>query len=173
MGGVLGVIFSLIVVTERVQNMFSKLGIFEKPLNVIVTGLLGIGIAMKCKPSKKALIGGVIFPVLLIAELLFANTPKTISATIIIGFTSVGILAGILIGTAWQGALIGTFIMVFIIIVIAPILRGTIGWGWFFIPMGAIAGAALQMAFNDFVGKRTAGNKREIPAWLQRNKKDD
>jgi hypothetical protein len=173
LGCVLGVIFSLIVVTERAQNLFSQLGIFEKPLNVVVTGFLGIEIAKQCKPTKKALIGGVIFPVLLIAELFFANTPKPISPTIIVGFTSVGVLAGILIGTAWQGALIGAVIMAFIIIVIAPILRGTIGWGWFFIPMGAIAGAALQMAFNDFVGKRTAGNKREIPDWLRRNRKDD
>ena len=173
LGGILGIIFGIIVVTERAQNLFPQLGIFEKPLNVVLLGSLGIGIAKQCRPTKKALIGGVIFPVLFIAELFFTNTPKPISPAIIIGFISVGVLAGILIGTAWQGALIGTVIMAFIIIVIAPILRGTIGWGWFFIPMGAIAGATLQMAFNDFVGKRTTGNKREIPGWLQRYKKDD
>ncbi|MBI5295808.1 MAG: hypothetical protein HY869_10055 [Chloroflexi bacterium] len=174
-GGVLGVVFSLIVVLERTQNLFPQLGVFEKILNVVVVGYLGIGITKKCKPTKKALIGGVIFPVLLTAYFFFLpDTPKSISPTVTIGWISVGILLGILVGTAWQGALIGTIIAAITVVSIALFVHGgEIGWGSIFIPMGTIAGAGLQMAFSDFIGRRTVGNKLEIPDWLQKNKKDN
>lgn len=149
LGGILGVIFSLIVVTERTQNLFPQLGVFEKIISVVAVGFVGVGITKQCKPTKKALVGGVIFPVLGVVSLFLINTPRPISPAIIIGGISVGILFGILIGTAWQGALIGTIIMVFILIVLDVIVPGTVGLGWFFMPLGGtVAGAMLQMAFN-------------------------
>jgi hypothetical protein len=160
-GGVLGVIFSLIVVTERTQNLFPQLGAFEKIIDVIVLGSFGIGITRQCNPTKKALVGGVIFPVLWTVSLFLIAAPRPISPVIIIGAISIGILLGILVGTAWQGAFIGTILVVLILIVLDAIVPGTVGLGWFFMPLGGtVAGAMLQMALNDFIGKRPTRNNR-------------
>ncbi len=146
-GGILGALFSLSVVIERQWALFPQLGILEKIFNVAVVGFAGYEIFKLCPPSKRAFIGGIVFTLVLVAGTILSNGPNSPSPMDIIGLLAAGILGGVLVGTAWLGGLIGTLLMAVIVLGIAPMVRGSIGWGWIFIPMGAVGGSLFEVTF--------------------------
>ncbi len=171
-GGVLGCIFGL------TASPFSQLGSYEKIIGVVVMVGWGIGITRDCKPTKMALVGAVIVPLLISAGFFLTSRSLSISPDTIIGLVSGGILAGILVGTAWHGALIGAFIMAVVTVTLAT-SRGTREWTWVFTftYMGAIGGAMIQQAARD-IAKYNFGKsrRRQSPEWRQKKaieKKDE
>jgi hypothetical protein len=169
LGGVLGGIFGL------TASPFSQLGIYEKIIGIVVLVGWGIGITRQCKPTKTALIGGVIVPLFLNTELFLTSRSVPVSPVTIIGLVSGGILAGILAGTAWLGALIGAFIMALITSILSITIRGTLEWAWIFTftTIGIIGGAMIQQATRDIAqynfgkSRRQNRNKNELPEWLK------
>lgn len=167
-GAVLGIAFSLSIVTQRTPNVFPQLGIYQKILSVVVHAGVGVGLARQCKPVKRALVGGLIFPPLFITG--FWLRGGRFSPAPVIELVSFGILVGILLGTAWLGALIGALLMGFITIVLALIKLGTIEWPWvsMFTLMGAMGGAIVQLYFKK-APRRTLRKDRkpnQPPEWL-------
>lgn len=172
-GAVLGIAFSLSIVTQRTPNIFPQLGIqlgiYEKILYVVVDGAVGFGITRQCQPLKRALVGGLIFPLLFITGLWLRG--GSLSPAPVIELVSFGILVGILLGTAWLGTLIGAFIMGFGTSVLSLFMRGTIEWPWIstFTLMGAIGGSLVQISFKK-TPRRTLRKDRkpnQPPEWLE------
>ncbi len=171
LGAILGTAAGLGMVAQRTRNIFPQFGNYEKILYVILLGYVGLTITRQCQPTKKALIGGVIVPLLFSARLFFTSPSLPFSPKGIISLIFGGILVGILLGTAWAGALIGAFITALLTIMLSFIVRGNIEWTWilFFAFMGAIGSAWVQLSFKKTAWQslRRDRNRNKVPEWLE------
>jgi hypothetical protein len=165
-GCILGAISGLAINISQGHVLFVGSGGIDFVFPIVSMGFFGLFITQRCKPTRKSLIGALIFPIFMIACFQLFSTSIESLKNILIGIIPISILSGILIGTYWFGGIIGILILAIIIIFIAPIIRGSIGWGWIFIPMGSISGALIQLAILEIKEERIT-NRSEMPKWLK------
>ncbi len=165
-GVTLGLIWGFLGVMSGGTPLFPYSVIIDRIAQIVAGAAFGGVVTDLCRPTRRALIGAVVLPILLIAIMLLTSGIGSVSLIDGIRWIILGALAGILVATAWLGALVGTVIMAIFIIVVAPIVRGSIGWGWIFIPLGTLAGAWLELDIKKL--RKPGTSREEIPAWLQK-----